>query len=78
MTISAAQCRAARALLAITQEQLAKRSGVSQRSIANFELEKSTPYRANLTVLRMTFEQLGVEFLDYDGVRRNPKAATKQ
>ena len=68
--ITAAQCRAARALLHITQDQLATKSGVSQKAIANFELGKTTPMRANLIVLKQTLEQLGIEFLERDGVRR--------
>ena len=72
--ITAAQCRAARALLHITQDQLATKSGVSQKAIANFELGKTVPMRANLVVLQQTLELLGVEFLDGNGVRlKDPK-----
>ena len=68
--MTAAQCRAARALLQITQDQLATKSGVSQKAIANFELGKTVPMRANLVVLQQALELLGVEFLERDGVRR--------
>jgi transcriptional regulator with XRE-family HTH domain len=67
--ITAAQCRAARALLQITQDQLATKSGVSQKAIANFELGKTVPMRANLVVLQQTLELLGVEFLEGGGLR---------
>jgi transcriptional regulator with XRE-family HTH domain len=70
MSISSAQVRAARGLLAITQDDLARKSGVSQRAIANFELNKSTPIRANLAAIRGALEQLGVEFSERDGVSR--------
>ena len=67
--ITAAQCRAARALLGVTQDKLAARSGVSQKAIANFERGKTVPMRANLTVLKQTLELMGVEFLEGGGVR---------
>lgn len=70
MSISPAQCRAARGLLAITQDQLAKKSGVSKRAILSFESNKSQPIRANLAAIKSALEQLGVEFQDRDGVRR--------
>lgn len=69
MTITDAQCRAARGLLNMTRTQLAKRSGVSARAIANFESGKTTPIKANLAILRQTFELFGVEFFAHDGVR---------
>ena len=67
--ITAAQCRAARALLGVTQDKLAARSGVSQKAIANFERGKTVPMRANLIVLKQTLELMGVEFLEGGGVR---------
>ncbi|WP_456654417.1 helix-turn-helix transcriptional regulator [Bradyrhizobium sp. JR3.5] len=42
--LSAAQIRAARAWLNWTQDELARRSGVSQKSIARYESELSVPY----------------------------------
>ena len=49
---------------------MATKSGVFQKAIANFELGKTTPMRANLIVLKQTLEQLGIEFLERDGVKR--------
>ncbi len=63
MTITREQCRAARALLDISQCQLAKMSGVAERTIANFENGLRQPRERNLNALRATFEAAGVEFV---------------
>lgn len=70
MIISAAQCRAARALLHVNLDWLAKRSGVSRRAIAYFEAGTSKPKPDNLVAIRQAFEEAGVEFLEGDGLRR--------
>jgi predicted transcriptional regulator len=73
MTITAGQCRAARGLLGISQGELAKVSGVSQRAISDFEAGATTaPMRANLAAIIGAFEKLGVEFIQ-DGVRLKQK-----
>jgi DNA-binding XRE family transcriptional regulator len=65
------QCRAARALLAWTQEETAHAAGISGVTVRNFEAEITNPNPATLVVLRLAFEKAGVEFLDGDqpGVR---------
>ena len=65
--ICAAQVRAARAWLNWTQDELAERSGISQKSIARLELERSVPYASTLVKLRQTFEAAGVQF-QFDGM----------
>jgi predicted transcriptional regulator len=70
MVPSPAQCRAARALLNITQDELSKLSGVSKRAIAGFEAGETKPMRMNLTAIRQTLEKLGIEFVENDGVSR--------
>jgi DNA-binding XRE family transcriptional regulator len=67
--ISSAQCRAARALIRITQDELAAKSGVSKRAIVDFEAERSTPIKHNLAAIKGALEQGGVEFLPGNGVR---------
>lgn len=66
--ITPAQCRAARALLGITQEQVAKVSGVSLRTISHFEGEQRRPIRANLQAIQDTFERkYGIQFIAENG-----------
>ena len=68
--ITSAQCRAARALLKWSQEELAKRSGVGVATIRTFETDASSPYRRTLNTVQQTFEDAGIEFLS-EG--RSPK-----
>lgn len=61
--INAKQCRAARAWLAWSQDDLAEQSLVSKRAIAGFELEKTIPHDRTLRDLQRAFEDAGVTFL---------------
>ena len=63
MNLLSAQCRAARALVGMTQDQLAKASEVSKRTIAHFEAGERTPTQANRTALMRALEAAGVEFI---------------
>jgi transcriptional regulator with XRE-family HTH domain len=65
--LSPAQVRAARGWLFWSQEDLAARSGVSQKSIARYELERSTAYPKTLIGIREAFEAAGIEF-QFDGM----------
>ena len=67
MTISADQCRAGRALVKMTQTQLAEASNVSLRSIIHFEKGERTPVPNNMAALRSALEAAGVEFIDRNG-----------
>ncbi|MGY3494378.1 helix-turn-helix domain-containing protein [Bradyrhizobium sp. USDA 4502] len=60
--ITAAQVRAARGWLGWTQDELARRSQVSQRSLARFELGVSVPHSGTLAKIRAAFEAEGVGF----------------
>jgi transcriptional regulator with XRE-family HTH domain len=62
ISISAGQCRAARAFLGWTQRELESRSGVSKKSIADFERGASIPYPRTMEDLVETFEEAGIEF----------------
>jgi DNA-binding XRE family transcriptional regulator len=68
-TLTAAQCRAARALVDWTQEKLGAEAEVSPFTIRNFEGGKTSPNRATLEVLRRALEAAGVEFLGDRGVQ---------
>jgi predicted transcriptional regulator len=61
------QCRAARAMLAISQDDLARATGVAKRTIAGFEMGQSTPYPRTITAIRQALELAGVEFIDPNG-----------
>ena len=78
--ISAAQCRGARAMLGITQQELAEQSGVSPRAIADFEAENRKPIRATLAALQRALEGAGMEFTNggQPGVKLNGKAKGKR
>lgn len=67
MAITSAQSRAARALLGITQGDLAAQSGVSQRTIANFETDQRQPIPSILSALQRGLEEAGVEFIEENG-----------
>lgn len=61
--ISAAQCRAARALLEWSQEQLAENARVARPTIADFERNTRFPMRNNLLSIISAFEAAGVGFI---------------
>lgn len=65
--LSPAQVRAARAWLNWTQDGLSEKSGVSQKSIARYELELSVPYADTLAKLKQAFEAEGISF-QFDGM----------
>ena len=67
MTISAAQCRAARALVGWTQDDLHKNSGVAKKTITNFEKEVRDPYERTKRDLQSALESAGVEFIPENG-----------
>lgn len=73
-----AQCRAARGLLNLSQVDLVERSGVSLRTIADFERGATTrPYGRTLTALVTTLEAAGVEFIPRGVRMRASRTKTK-
>ncbi len=67
--ITPAQCRAARALLDWSQQQLADASKIGNATIRNFEGGKTEPQHATLDVLQRCFEAAGIEFINGTGVK---------
>jgi len=65
--ITSEQCRAARGLLAWSQQQLAQKAAVGVVTVHQLEAGSSQPRRATLTVIRRAFEAAGVEFIDDNG-----------
>ena len=63
MSISSEQCRAARALLDWSQQQLACRAKVARKTIADFELGQVKPYPRTLRDVVAALEDAGVSFL---------------
>jgi transcriptional regulator with XRE-family HTH domain len=77
--ITASQCRAARALLDWSQQDLAGQSRVGVVTIRQLEAGVHEPRPATLQVVRQALEAAGVEFIDENGggpgvrLRRPPK-----
>ena len=68
MSLTAPQCRAARALLGWEQIELAEQAGVARSSVQDFESEKRTPRTATTDALQHAFEKAGIVFIaDEDG-----------
>jgi transcriptional regulator with XRE-family HTH domain len=67
MTISPAQCRAARALIGMSQTDLAHRAVVTPNVIVDFENGTRMPFAITLAAIRAALEGEGVIFLDDDG-----------
>jgi transcriptional regulator with XRE-family HTH domain len=64
------QIRAARVLLEWEAKELADRTGVSVRSILNFERGEGRPKPATMEKIIKAFTVAGVEFIDGEGLRR--------
>jgi transcriptional regulator with XRE-family HTH domain len=62
-----AQCRAARALLAMHQADLAEKAKVARKTLADFEGGKSTPQPRTLDAIQRALEEAGVEFIPENG-----------
>jgi transcriptional regulator with XRE-family HTH domain len=67
MDISAAQCRAARALLDWSQDQLATNAQVARATIADFERSVREPIRNNMVSIVSALEAAGLAFVDENG-----------
>jgi transcriptional regulator with XRE-family HTH domain len=56
------QCRAARALLGWSQQDLAKNAGVGVSTVADFERGQRTPMKDNADAMRTALEKAGITF----------------
>jgi predicted transcriptional regulator len=61
-----AQRRAGRALIDMTQAELARHAVVTPSIVAGYESGLMTPRPANLKAIREALEKAGVEFIDGD------------
>lgn len=81
--ITPAQCRAARALLIWSQQQLADAAMVGVVTVRQFERHESEPRRITLDALRRALEEAGVIFVAENGdgpgvrLRKKPKTIGK-
>jgi transcriptional regulator with XRE-family HTH domain len=66
--ITAAQIRAARAFLELSQADLAKSADVGRSAIADYERGARIPYDSTLAQIQTALEAVGVEFL-FEGPR---------
>ena len=64
MTISGRQIAAARALLGISQSELAVAAEVNANTIMRFETEQNMPRPATIRALKTELERRGIEFLN--------------
>ena len=83
MPLNPEQCRAARALLDWTQDDLAARAEVSRSTVRSFETGRHDLQRATAAAIRRALEAGGVAFLDADdqggpGLRLRPATAVPQ
>jgi len=71
VSLTAAQCRAARALLNWTQASLAEKASVAKQTLTDFERGARQPYPRTLADIKAALESAGVEFTNGDapGVR---------
>lgn len=60
-------CRAARALLGWSQDQLADASAVATKTIADFERQARAPYSRTLRDIRTALEDAGIQFIPENG-----------
>jgi len=67
MKITPAQCRAARGLVGLSQEELASAARVSRATLTEFEAGRRKPYDRTLADICKVLEAAGVEFIDANG-----------
>jgi transcriptional regulator with XRE-family HTH domain len=62
--MTAGQCRAARALLGITQSQLARAAKLGLSTVVDFEKERRLVSDEAVRAIRTALQRAGIEFID--------------
>ncbi len=75
--LTPAQIRAARALLNLSQDQLAEASGLARQSIKNIERGVTDPRLSTAMTIKTTLEKAGVQFLEPSDSAVGPGVALK-
>lgn len=65
--ITPGQCRAARALIGWSQQELANQAGVGIMTVHQLEKDGSQSRRATLEVVQRALESAGIEFIEENG-----------
>ena len=65
--LTAELCRAARALLGMTQRELAAAAHVGSQTVADFERGARAPMRNNLAAMQSALEAAGIDFIVDEG-----------
>jgi len=65
--ISRAQCRGARGLLDLTQQELAAAAGLGLSTIVDFERARRSVSKEAIAMVRAALERGGIEFIDENG-----------
>lgn len=63
ISVSASQVRAARALLGISQDELAEKSGVPKRTVVRFELGEGIPRQSTVEAIADALDRAGISFI---------------
>lgn len=67
MQLTPAQCRAGRALIEMSREELAMRASVAVRTISDFESARRQPINSTLAAMRRALEEAGVMLIPENG-----------
>jgi transcriptional regulator with XRE-family HTH domain len=66
-SMTPAQCRAARALLGITQSQLARAAKLGLSTVVDFEKERRFVSNEAVKAIQTALQRAGIEFMDGNG-----------